>query len=831
MNTILKKLLPAAFFVGFLAFGAYSVAAAGFPTAQTNITTGITQSAVTLQAIVTPNGAATTYRFDYGTSQFSLGNSTGYLTAGSDFNALAVGTQISGLQPAATYYYKVVATNSYGTNEGSVLSFTTPSANAPTLIIEPSNVTVAIGQAAQLVARYDADGTTGGSGAQDVSQGASWTSFNTALATHQGSGRFYGQGNGIVTVSASYNGLTTYAMIGVGTSSGGGGTSGTTQTQTATNISANSATLQGSVQPNNYLTNAYFEYGTTQSLGQTTPSQTLTGNFTQNVSAYLSGLAQNTTYYFRVVAQNSQGISQGQIISFVTSGGGGGYGVPIVATQSAANIYQNAATLQGFVNPNNSVATTWFEYGQSQSLGQSTQNQSLGAGNASVNTSAYITGIYQNTTYYYRAAAQNSYGSSYGNILTFTTGSGGGTGGLIPSATTNEAANISANSATLQGFVASGDSNANAWFEYGLTSGLGYTTASQNVSVNYGQNVSTLATNLLANTTYYFRVVVQNSYGTARGATLTFTTGGGSTGGLVPTISTGEAAGISGTRATLSASVNPQGALTIVWFDYGRSESLGASFGYQSVGSLFGDRYSSAVLTGLMPATTYYYRANAFSSYGNARGVVRSFRTIGTSPPPAPPSPPKPAVDFRPLTLAAGAIPVEPKAGEVFDYSLAYENPNSVAAKNVLLTVILPANADFFSSTASGSSRVSGSGFVLPLGVLKPNAAGTVTLHLAVKNGTPAGEAIQSISVLNWTKPNGEPDSASATLALRAGGEAAPEEAEAPAGPSLAARIMDGFRNLSLPFWLVVGLLILIVFYFVYGYFSAKRKTENISEF
>ncbi|MEK7110788.1 MAG: hypothetical protein AAB867_02955, partial [Patescibacteria group bacterium] len=99
MNTIIKKLLPAAFFVGFLAFGAHS-AAAGFPTAQTNIATGITQSAAILQAIVTPNGAATTYRFDYGTSQFSLGNSTGYLAAGSDFNVLAVSAPISGLQPA-----------------------------------------------------------------------------------------------------------------------------------------------------------------------------------------------------------------------------------------------------------------------------------------------------------------------------------------------------------------------------------------------------------------------------------------------------------------------------------------------------------------------------------------------------------------------------------------------------------------------------------------------------------------------------------------------------------------------------------------------------------
>ncbi|MEK7110358.1 MAG: hypothetical protein AAB867_00695, partial [Patescibacteria group bacterium] len=153
----------------------------------------------------------------------------------------------------------------------------------------------------------------------------------------------------------------------------------------------------------------------------------------------------------------------------------------------------------------------------------------------------------------------------------------------------------------------------------------------------------------------------------------------------------------------------------------------------------------------------------------------------------------------------------------------------------VVLTVILPVNTDFVSSAPSSSSKVSDNGFTLPLGTLKANAAGTVTLRLTVTGGTPAGEAIQSIAALNWSKSATESGSASATLALRAGGEIAPATSAeaAPAGPSLGARVMDSFRNLSLPFWLVVGLLILVIFYFIYGYLAAKRKTgtENISEF
>jgi hypothetical protein len=90
-------------------------------------------------------------------------------------------------------------------------------------------------------------------------------------------------------------------------------------TTDATSITPNSAILNGSVNPNNSQTQYRFEYGTTPSLGNQTSWQLAgSGNTVVNVYQSISGLQPNTTYYFRIVAQNQYGQSQGQILSFRT---------------------------------------------------------------------------------------------------------------------------------------------------------------------------------------------------------------------------------------------------------------------------------------------------------------------------------------------------------------------------------------------------------------------------------------------------------------------------------------------------------------------------------
>jgi hypothetical protein len=85
----------------------------------------------------------------------------------------------------------------------------------------------------------------------------------------------------------------------------------------ATNVAMNSATLNGTVNPNGIATTYYFQWGLTSSYGNTTSTQSA-GSGTSNVavSADLTGLVPKTTYHYRLVATNSIGTSYGAHMTF-----------------------------------------------------------------------------------------------------------------------------------------------------------------------------------------------------------------------------------------------------------------------------------------------------------------------------------------------------------------------------------------------------------------------------------------------------------------------------------------------------------------------------------
>ena len=95
-----------------------------------------------------------------------------------------------------------------------------------------------------------------------------------------------------------------------------------------------------------------------------------------------------------------------------------------VQTNSATNIYNNQATLQGYFSlPYISNANyVWFEWGTTTSYGNTTGQQTL---NYSGAFNQNITNLSANTTYHYRAIAQNSSGTVYGQDMTFYTSNSG----------------------------------------------------------------------------------------------------------------------------------------------------------------------------------------------------------------------------------------------------------------------------------------------------------------------------------------------------------------------------------------------------------------------
>jgi hypothetical protein len=99
------------------------------PIVATRVSTGVTETAATLNGAIDPQGSETTYHFEYGTST-SYGTSTGSASAGSGTAQKTVSQALTGLQPNTTYHYRLVATSATGTSEGEDSVFRTA---APTV--------------------------------------------------------------------------------------------------------------------------------------------------------------------------------------------------------------------------------------------------------------------------------------------------------------------------------------------------------------------------------------------------------------------------------------------------------------------------------------------------------------------------------------------------------------------------------------------------------------------------------------------------------------------------------------------------------------------------
>ena len=138
-------------------------------------------------------------------------------------------------------------------------------------------------------------------------------------------------------------------------------------TTAATNVTATSAVLTGTVNPNDTATTASFQYGLTASYGSTVAAGSFSGVTSQAMSATVTGLTCNTLYHFQATATNIGGTGAGSDVTFLTNACP--QAPPTVTTNAATNVGQTTATLQGTVNPNGATTTAAFDYGLTSSFG------------------------------------------------------------------------------------------------------------------------------------------------------------------------------------------------------------------------------------------------------------------------------------------------------------------------------------------------------------------------------------------------------------------------------------------------------------------------------
>ena len=273
----------------------------------------------------------------------------------------------------------------------------------------------------------------------------------------------------------------------------------------------------------------------------TTDNKTVDGNGTGAFTSNISELSDSTTYYVRAYATNSEGTSYGEEYSFTTlnivddnedddenddeDDGDDEVVVelPVVATTDVTGITETSAVAGGEITSDGGAEVTARGVCWSINQNPTTENDKTVDGSGVGSFTSNMTGLTQNTTYYVRAYATNSEGTSYGEEVSFTT-----LEEIVivePTVVTMEVAEVAQTTAVSGGNVTS--DGGSEVYSRGICWGVNPNPTLDDDFTTNGDGLGEFTcniVNLTPNTKYYVRAFATNSVGTSFGEQVEFTT-------------------------------------------------------------------------------------------------------------------------------------------------------------------------------------------------------------------------------------------------------------------------------------------------------------------
>ena len=311
-------------------------------------------------------------------------------------------------------------------------------------------------------------------------------------------------------------------------------------------------------------------------------------------------------------------------IDSITYSSGGSMGTPLLATLAPVNITAASVQCGGYISSEGGSAV--FARGVCWGLSPfpTTSDNTTVDGNGTGTYISTINGLSAGTIYYMRAYALNSQGVAYGNLVAFSTQSGGG----APTLSTTPLSNIQATTAASGGIILT-DGGETILSRGVCWNTVGNPTTANSITTN-GAGVggfSSTLTGLAPSTTYYVRAWATSIFGTGYGNQLSFTTTTG-----LPTVTTAAVSDVQATTVAAGGDVTGDGGFVVTvrgvcWNTVpGPTTANSTTLNGSGVGP-----YTSA-LAGLAPGVTYYMRAYATNTWGTVYGNEVVFSTAGGAP-------------------------------------------------------------------------------------------------------------------------------------------------------------------------------------------------------